>query len=367
MDIRFYSGDGKLSFVLADYIRVKWKECLKDEGEAVITVLKSHPVASLVYNTPVLIAKYGENQGIVTGYRFQGEYFYVSVKPLLTLLKRRLVMGNFGEEALFFSGNPLEIIRDKILPFAEYIGFKGELRECTAREFITECGTDLLTAIKQMLSGTRIGAKIEFEPKTASFLFSFVYPIEYPVRLSNGNRNLASVSSEIDFTAVKNAGFFTERFFEPIDWNPWTNPYLITDYDTNNYLKQYKITGNAKWGELEFVVGQYAYCDTKDGKIKVSDQPKTLLTAYCSNEENPVCIFQQDLRKYNEQEGMSLIEIRQYVAERWSAEPLLEEQLRLGTIVKVEKDTGTEKGLKALQVVSVETDTEKPLPDIELA
>lgn len=366
MDIRFYTGDGKLKHVCGDFLRVTWQTCLKDEGNSEIQLLKGHELLNILEKEPVLIVKYGENQGIVTGFEVKGEYLFIWVKSLLTLLTRRLFMGNFGEEEFLLSGNPLELIRDKILPLAPYITLKGEVLPCTEKTITLKCGETLLEVSKKLLSGTNVGMKIEFEPKSASYSFSFVYPKEYFIRLSFGNKNLADVSLSKDNTLVKNSGFFILPFYPPEDFDPYADTSLIGDNDPENFLKQYKITQTATLQGHTIYEGQYIYCDTEDGKLKLSDTEKTLSTRYISLEENPVLVFQQDLRKHTKEECLSLLEIRKYISEKWNVQPVLESPLALGTEIFVEKEIGVEKGIKKLQVVSVKTDTESPLPDIEL-
>lgn len=367
MDLRFYSGDGRLIFILADYIRVSWQEHLKDEAVSEITVLKGHQLFDIITNEPVLIVCYGKRQGIVCGYKVEGDYLKITVKSLLTLLKRRLVMQDTENGLITFSGNPLEIIRTEILGFIPYLTFSGETESVPDRTVSVKTGYDLLTVSKALLEGTDIGMKITFSPKNAAFSFSFVYPTEHLLRFSDGNRNLASTLASKDFTSVKNSGYYTHPFEPPVLWEVDRYPYLVENNKAENFMKQFKVSGSTKITGEYAHDGDYLYCDTRDGALKISPTEMKTALQYLCFEENPVLILEQDLRDYNEAEAVTLLEIRKYVSELWSAEPIIENPLDLGTIISIEKEVGVEKGIKKLQVISVKTDTDKPLPEIELA
>lgn len=367
MDLRFYTQDGRLIFICADYIRIRWQDCLKDEGLCEITLLKNHPLFDLIIKEPLLIVNFGESQGIVCGYRAENDTLVITVKTLLTLLKRRLVMGQPELESFIYSGNPLDIIRDSILKFAPHITFSGEVRKISARTVSVEYGTDLLKACKQLLDGTGVGMKISFSPADSSFNFSFVYPKEHLLRFSNGNRNLSSVTCLSDFSAVKNSGYYIQDFGKPIEWDPDKNSSLVQNYNPENFMKQFKLLSGT-WVSGDYAYeGDFLYCDTKDGKLKISQSEMVTKIKNLCLEENPLLVFEQDLRKYTEDEVMSLLQIRRYISELWNAEPICDNSLAVGTVLSIEKEVGLEKGIKKLQVISVKTDTEKPLPEIELA
>ena len=367
MDLRFYTQDGRLIFICADYIRVRWQECLKDEGMCEITLLKNHPLFDLITKEPLMIVIFGEKQGIVCGYRAEHETVVITVKTLLTLLKRRIIMGEAEFESVIYSGNPLEIIRDSILNFAPHISFLGEVREISSRTVSMEFGTDLLKACKQLLDGTGVGMKITFSPANASFNFSFVYPKEHLLRFSDGNRNLSSVSCFSDFSAIKNSGYYILEFSEPIDWDAKEYSKAVKNYDPDNFMKQYKLLSATQITGTYVTAGNYLYCDTRDGMLKVSPEPKAVSMQYMCLEENPLLVFEQDLRKYTEAEADSLLQIRKYISELWNAEPICDNSLAVGTVLSIEKEVGLEKGIKKLQVISVTTDSENSLPKIELA
>ena len=366
MDIRFYSLSGELKMICADYVRVKWQSCLKSTALSEIVVLSRHPLFNLMEKESVLIVKYGGKQGIVCGYSADNEYLTVKIKSLLNLLERRILMGVYEEDTVTYSGNPLVIIRDKILAFADYIEFSGEIKSVAERTVTFKCGTDLLTASKELLSGTRIGIDIKFEPKAGKFYLGFLYPFEYVIRLSEGNRNLTEVSSALDLTDRKNAGYYALPFLKTVDWNPVTDSGAVKDGYKDNYLKQYRLLSDYKYNGIQLLKGEYLFCDNEEGIFKRSETEKKFIVKYMSKADNPVNVFEADMRKEDELSCSALLELRKNLAERWTAEPL-SENLIVGAMVTLEKEIGAEKGLKELQVISVTTDTEKPLPDIELA
>lgn len=358
MDIFFYDPNGNLKLICNDYIRVVWEECLLETGYSEIVFLETHKVLDLFLNEQALIAEYDGKQGLVTDYSIKGEHLTLKVKSLNVLLSRRII----PQDVFSYYGEPNTLIAEVIRQYAPYINV-SEQDENLSHKQISLRKPALYDVVKAALKGTNIGFKISFSPNDKTFNSSLISPKTNYLRLSAGNRNLSDVICHSGFDSILNAGYYNQYFK---DWGKWEKgdktPY---NFDPNNFMRQYIAVSDGYIDELEIKSGQYIYCDTEDGELKVSDVRQEYRMRYMTKEQNPVLVHEADLRDLNEMDVSSYLEQTNTPKETWEFVPY-GLTVDVGEIVSVEKNIGLEKGLIKMQVVSVKTDTNKPVKEVKL-
>lgn len=358
MDIIFYDANGDLKLVCNDYIKVVWEECLVETGDSEIIFLKAHKVLDLFLNEHALIAEYNGKQGLVTEYSIQGEHLSLKVKSLNILLSRRIIPQN----VFSYYGEPQTLVAEVVRQYAPYINI-SEQDESYPHKQISLRKPSLFDVVKAALKGTNTGLKISFSPKDKTFNSSFISPKTNHVRLSAGNRNLSDIICHSGFDKILNAGYYHLYFTDCGEWK--VNDTLLYNFDPNNFMKQYISVSHGYIGNLKIESGQYIYCDTEDGELKVSDEKQEYRVTYMTKEQNPILICETDLRDLNEIDVSSYLEQTNKAQETWEAIPH-DITVDVGEIVLVEKGIGLKKGLIKMQAISVKTDTSKPVTEVKL-
>ncbi|MBR4030490.1 MAG: hypothetical protein IKJ06_03745 [Clostridia bacterium] len=358
MDIRFYDANGNLRLSCNDYIKVVWEECLLETGECEIVFLETHNVLDLFLNEQALIAEYDGKQGLVTDYSIKGEYLSLTVKSLNALLLRRII----PQDVFSYYGAPDTLVAEVIKQYAPHINISAQEEDQPHKQISLRKPT-LFDVVKSALKDTNIGLKISFSSQDKSFSASFIHPKTNYVRLSAGNRNLSDIICNSSFDTVKNAGYYTSYFIDCGTWKVGNRrPY---NFDPNNFMKQYVAESDGYIDTLKIKSGQYIYCDTEDGELKVSDIKQEYRIRYMTLEKNPILVRETDLRDLNEIDVPSYLEQSNIPHETWRFVPY-GLTVDVGEIVSVEKNIGLEKGLINMQVVSVKTDTSKPVTEVKL-
>ena len=355
MDLRFYNLNGSLVFISNDYIKVRWKECWQDEGECDLYFLSGNEVFEHI-KQPSLV-RYNNRFAYITGYSFEGEFLRITAKPLITLLSRRVVMG----EDITLDGMATELLTAQMSAFCPYIALSGSVPDSINKTILLEPFENLLSVAKRLLEGTKTGLCVNFDPPSATFTYSFLNPKKHEIRLSEANRNLSGVKIKTDYTNKNNACYYTEYFKEPTE----IKISKLTDNSPSNYMKQFIALDSGKVGDLVIGIGNYVYSDTKDGKLKIADTEQISRIRYMSLEERPTEVFESNLTKLEFPQANSLLSVRQYTGETFLAYPS-GEALKLGDIVSIERKLGAQKGIEEMQVKSICYDTEKPIPEIIL-
>lgn len=358
MDIFFYDAKGDLKLICNDYIKIVWEECLFETGDSEIVFLETHKVLDLFLNEQALIAEYDGKQGLVTDYSIKGEHLILKVKSLNALLSRRII----PQDVFSYYGEPKTLIAEVIGQYAPYINV-SEQEENLSHKQISLRKPSLYDVVKSALKGTNTGFKIYFSPIDKTFNSSFIFPKTNHVRLSAGNRNLSDIVCNSSFDTVKNAGYYISYFIDCGTWEKGDKiPY---NFDPNNFMKQYIAVTDGYIDELEIKSGQYIYCDTEDGELKVSDVRQEYRMRYMTKEQNPILVRETDLRDLPEIDVSSYLEQTNIPHETFEFVPY-GLTVDVGEIVSVEKNMGLEKGLIKMQVVSVKTDTSKPVKEVKL-
>ena len=361
MDIRFYDLKGKLRLISNDYIKVSMVRHLRQDRVCHAEFMVGHEIFDLLEEEKALVAEYGTFQTITCGYTIENGVLKINLKPLITLFSRRIVIC----ENLSLRGNPLSLICQLISQKAGYISQKGVVASLPEREFLIEKTCDLLTIINRLLEGTKIGIHVEFIHETGEFIYSFLYPSERQIRMSSGNRNLSKITCKSDFEKVENSAYYTAQF-EPTVEITENNQDKIVNYNPKNFMKQYYISYSTFLGDTFPVPANvYVYCDTADGALKYSYEEQKTRILQITLESEPAVIFEADYTRLSRSEAESLLSIRQYRSENFDVFPF-DDTLNLGDLVWVEKEIGTGRGLKQLQVTEIKRESGLSLPKIIL-
>lgn len=358
MDIRFYDAKGDLRLSCNDYIKIVWEECLLGPGESEVVFIKSHQVLDLLISEKNLIAEYDGKQGLVFDYFVQNENVYLKVQSLITLLTRRII----PEDVYTYYGNPETAVIQCIKQYASYISVPSGDENLDNKQIALKKPT-VFDVVSSALKDLRKGLKISFLPLEKVYSAEFIHPKTNHIRLSHGNRNLSDIICEGNINSIKNAGYYTAYFIDCGNWEKG-HTYLY-NFQPTNFMKQYIAITDGYIEGLKVKEGQYIYCDTEDGELKVSDVKQEFRVHYMSLEENPILVMEQDLRYLEKDQTSLYLQENNKITEMVKAIPY-EPALDIGEIVWVEKSIGLEKGLIKMQVISVKTDTSKPVAEVKL-
>ncbi len=361
MDIRFYDLQGKLKLSCNDYIRVLWQECLVDVAEIEITLLQNHPALDLLIKERNLIAEYDGKKALVTDYNIENGLGYLKANSFNVLLSNRIV----PSDTYMFYGTPETAIVDCIKQYAPFISLPEEFLLSQEKQIFVKKPT-LFSVVKNGLSNTERGLRVGVSLKNCSYFLEFINPQTKYLRLSTGNRNIRNLLCERNCKDIKNAGYYTLYFEDGGTWGSGLSTATgLTNYDPENYMKQFVAISDGRLGDLYVKMGQYIYCDTLDGKLKTSDVKQETRVGYMTVEENPVLIKEVDLRYLKNQEASFYLEQASKVKEIIEAVPN-NIDVEIGEIIFLEKCVGEEKGLIKMQVTSIKTDSKSPLTEIKL-
>lgn len=355
-DIRFYKHDGSLVTVINSYVRLKWETCLIDAGDVELTLTAPHKISDILEQDPYLVMEWHGHQATVVGVQYAENKVILRGKGLLTLLERRIV----PEEGWTDNGTSEECIRKLLAKYASFLQIAPHTDITPENTFVFHEVCDLLTAAKQMLKGTGIGMDIKFDK--GEFIFSFVKNEQTTIRISADNRNVHGISCRVPYGEIFNAGYCSRAFYPTVDVGMNDD---LEDMNPNNFMRQYYLLYDRTLDGKLFRAGLYVYCDTPDGKLKKAYTEQKSVTQYICLADNPLKVFEQDLRPIGYEEAESFLKLRQFVSEDWSVVPG-NAALQLGDMVAAEKTVGTEKGLKTLQVRRIVYDTALPEPCVSL-
>ena len=356
-DIRFYKHDGSLVAVVNQYIRLTWETCLLDAGEVELTLKAPHKISDCLEKDPYLVMEWRNNQATVVGVRYTGGNVIVRAKGLLTLLERRIV----PEEGWSSTGTSEACVRKLLEKYASFLQIEPQTDVTVENTYIFHETDTVLQVAKYMLEGTGLGMRIRFDKGV--FTFSFVQSKETTVRISADNRNVHSISCRVPYGEIVTAGYCIRKFSPTVDLYPEDE---LKDMDPKNYMKQFYLLSDREISGKIWRAGRFAYCDTPDGKLKRAYEEQKNTTEYVSIADNPLMVFEQDLRPVLYEEAEKFLQLRKLVSEDWSVSPG-NIDLHLGDLVATEKTVGPEKGLKTLQVRRILYDTALPEPKIGLA
>lgn len=360
MDIRFYDLQGKLKLSCNDYIRVIWQECLVNIAEIEITLLQTHPALDLLINEKNLIAEYDGKQALVTDYSVENGLAHLKANSLNVILSNRVIPA----DTYSFYGSPEAAIVDCVRQYAPFISVQDEFPLSQEKQIFLK-KPSLFDVVKSALNNTDMGLKVGISLKDYSYFLEFINPKTKHLRLSLGNRNIRNFMCDRSYEGVKNAGYYTAYFEDGGIWGTGETMANLKNNDPENFMKQYVAICDGFLDGNYVKVGQYIYCDTPDGLLKISDEKQEFRIHYMSLEENPALVRETDLRDF-EKEGAALyLEQTSKMTEFIKVVPNNIE-VEIGEIVLLEKCVGAEKGLIRMQVTSIKTDSESPLTEIKL-
>lgn len=361
MDIRFYDLNGDLKLACNDYIRVIWQECLVDIAEMEIVFLQNNPVLDLLVSEQNLIAEYDKKFALVTGYSVKDGKMHLKANSLNVILSNRII----PSDTYSFYGAPENAITGCIRQYAPFISLPDEFLLSEEKQIFVKKPT-LFNIAEDALKNTERGFKIIFSPKECSYNFKFINPYTNYLRLSVGNRNISNLMCDRTYENVKNAGYYTAYFIDAgtIGVNE-PNLYKIRNNNPENFMKQYLAISDCLAENVRVMEGQYLYCDTPDGALKVSDEKQEFRIHYMTLTDNPALVKEVDLRDFEKEEARAYLEQTSKLSETIKTVPN-NIDVNLGEFVLLEKYVGARKGLIRMQVTSIKTDSMSPLKEIKL-
>ncbi len=275
MDVLFYDFDFNL---LADIpravsVNIDKKYCGFGTAEMHFSIAESR-VLEILRQKPYVFCKCGEDTAIVTGWK-TGKDIAIFGRTPEWLLTRRGVKA-FEETNKTAEEIAINAVRCSAEDCVEVAQMKN-LGEIIS--FSTDGVRVLHDVIVEILKPQGLGFMVEPDIPGRKFVFSVYSGIEQSCVVSLSNRTAYDFVYTVEKQDMVTASGWYERKYEDMgDWNAITNSPVLFDNRPENVYKFYRIVSESK-NEYGYKVenfglicekGCYLYCNTVDGKWKIS-------------------------------------------------------------------------------------------------
>ncbi len=270
-DVLFYDFDFNLLEVIPRAVSVNFekKYCGFGTAEIHFTIIESR-VLEVLGRNPYVFLKCGEDTAIVTGWK-TGKDIAVFGRTPEWLLTRR------GVKPFEETGKTAEeiAINAVISSAQDCIDVSGVTGIGETINFSTDKVRVLHDVVVEILEPQGLGFTVKPDISSKRFVFTVYSGIEQSCVVSLSNRTAYDFVYTVEKQDMATAsGWYEQKYEDMGEWNAIDNSPTLLDNQPESMYKFYRIEADSKNQVERFGFacknGHYLYCNTADGKWKIS-------------------------------------------------------------------------------------------------
>lgn len=272
-DVRFYDFGGHLLHIEHDIVSCNWKFYYNDIGTFEMHFPLRSKLTEKIMQNKYLVAVQGSKQAIVTG-RQMSEEGILYGRSCNWLLSRFCTAEAFDTDVLSEEGaiaakdaqSICEYIVGKLMGDIPNFVFLQNTEDSFGESHAANNGvSSAFDLIRDCLSEVGAGHTVSFDVANKCFVFRAVKGKELSATLSEANRNSYETEYSQDLQNFFTGGWYEQEMQEMGDWNAEENSPTLTNNQTENFAKAYRVSVAGTRFGIVFAEGDYIVCKEKEG------------------------------------------------------------------------------------------------------
>lgn len=237
-------------------------------------------IASMLDNNTYLLCVQGENQAIITGWRIEEDIALFGKTPEWLMTKRGLDI--FSHTSAYPTVIANQIVSHSM---GDFVTVSAPQALGTLCEYSTSEVHTVHDAVCQVLNKDSLGFTLRGSITDKSFVFRTYQGVNLSVMVSPSNRSAHSMVYTKELQDLAMGYWYRKKLEDMGEWNASTNYPPLTDNQSQNVCRYYKITTDGNRFNLECIAGQYLYSDTPEGKWKTAETVPPYMWLYSDSTE----------------------------------------------------------------------------------
>lgn len=212
-----------------------------------------------------LVCVQGENQGIITSVRIEKDRIILSGKGMNYILEKRVCLP-FSTKDEGTEKTAAEMVCEIVKKHC------GDFMEIKTPPVLTEVNhytrveaKSVEEIISDILSGANAGHFVNFDTENKKWVFGIRLPNETNFVLSQPDKTLSECDYVRYLSDYATSGIYAQKPYYMGLWYANTNTPCLSDGDTSNFAKVYKVAAEGVAFSDRYYEGNYIVCKRDDG------------------------------------------------------------------------------------------------------
>lgn len=271
-DLRFYDFNFNLLHIEHDFSAMCWYIKYNSPGTFEAEFAVSGPLCALCAENKYMVVCHGPYQAIITHKQVKNNKLILYGRTVNFLLDKRCVPP-FSSDTLGISNGSCGIAQYVVSNYCSDFVTLGKSVTCEDGDTFSKSGMNTaLEVINDCLDRDNLGHRLVFDTDKKQWIFDVLKGSEKEIIFSDDTftaYNSEYTQNILDFAT---SGYFKQTYSYQGQWDPVNNSPTLTDKNTDNYTKTYKVSSDGTCFGMNFVKGEYIVCKTKDGTWEKSEK-----------------------------------------------------------------------------------------------
>jgi len=269
-EIKIYDFDFNLVASEFKCISFEWDTRYNSIGtfEGVFTL--DSPVYKCCADKDFLVCVQGQNQGIITSVRIQGDRIIISGKGMNYILQKRICLPFSTKDGVEKSATEIacELVKKHCGDFMEV---EPPPALSSTSHYTRIAAKPLGEIIIDILSGANAGHYVKFDVENKKWVFGCLLPNVRSFVLSQPDKTLSECDYVKYLSDYATTGVYKQKSYYMGTWDADKNVPVLENENPDNFAKVYKVEAEGVIFGDRYYAGNYIICNTEDGVWKQAE------------------------------------------------------------------------------------------------